>query len=120
MIPTPEPGVCKHYWPLFPFRRKHDALRSGFVKGCEMQLLHDHVGFDHFPPPSSCSFADEHRALSFVYTVRDGDEMSHFKHTGSDALELYNNASIKRASTTPTTDALINLPTSEGGACVQA
>ncbi|CAM9210897.1 unnamed protein product [Ectocarpus sp. 13 AM-2016] len=61
------------------------------------------------------SFADEHRALSFVYMVRDGDEMSHFKHTGSDALELYDNATIKRASTTPATDALINLPTLEGG-----
>lgn len=62
------------------------------------------------------SFADERRALSFVYVVRDGDEAVHFKHAGSDTLELYENATIKRASTNPTTDALINLPDPEGGA----
>lgn len=61
------------------------------------------------------SFADEHRALSFVYVVRDGDEAVHFKHAGADTLELHSNATIKRASTTPTTDALINLPVSEEG-----
>lgn len=72
-------------------------------------------------PPSrsarapSSSFAAEHRALSFVYVVRDGDETMHFKHAGSDTLELHNDATIKRASTTPTTDALINLPVPEGG-----
>lgn len=65
-------------------------------------------------PPNS--FADAHRALSFVYIVGDGDEAVHFKHAGSDTLELHNNATIKRASTTPTTDALINLPVSEAGA----
>lgn len=67
------------------------------------------------PPPS---FADEHRALSFVYVVRDGDEAVHFKHAGSDTLELYNSSTIKRASTNPTTDALINLPVSEAGALI--
>ncbi|CAM9340464.1 unnamed protein product, partial [Hapterophycus canaliculatus] len=61
------------------------------------------------------SFADEHRALSFVYVVKEDDETAHFKHAGSDALELYSNATIKRASTTPTTDALVNLPASEAG-----
>lgn len=61
------------------------------------------------------SFADEDRSLSFVYVVRDGDEARHFKHAGSDSLELYENATIKRSSTNPTTDALINLPASEGG-----
>lgn len=62
-----------------------------------------------------CSFADRPRALSFIYVIRAGDETAHFKHAGSDTLELHNNATIKRASTTPTTDALINLPVSEGG-----
>ena len=61
------------------------------------------------------SFADKDRALSFVYVVRDGDDATHFKHAGSDSLELYLNATIKRASTNPTTDALTNLPVSEGG-----
>ncbi|CAM9804617.1 unnamed protein product, partial [Scytosiphon promiscuus] len=61
------------------------------------------------------SFADEHRALSFVYVVKEDDETAHFKHAGSDALELYDNATIKRASTSPTTNALINLPAAEGG-----
>lgn len=63
------------------------------------------------------SFAEGARALPFVYTVRTGDDSTYFKHTGSDALELYENATIKRASTHPTTDALINLPVSEGGTC---
>lgn len=61
------------------------------------------------------SFADEHRALSFIYIIREGDEMTQFKHAGSDTLELYDNATIKRASTNPTTDALISLPVSIGG-----
>lgn len=62
-----------------------------------------------------CSFADQHRALSFTYVITPGDEAAHFKQAGSDALELHNNATIKRASTTPTTNALISLPVSEGG-----
>lgn len=73
-----------------------------------------------FSRSCACSFADRHRALSFIYVTRAGDEMAHFKHAGSDALELHNNATIKRASTTPTTDALINLPASEGGVCAHA
>lgn len=72
----------------------------------------------YFPEPHS--FADEHRALSFVYVVKEDDETAHFKHAGSDTLELYNNATIKRASTKPTTDALISLPVSEGGGFVLA
>ena len=56
--------------------------------------------------------------MSFVYVVRDGDDATHFKHAGSDSLELYLNATIKRASTNPTTDALTNLPVSEGGKSV--
>ena len=77
---------------------------------------------NRFPPRSHPartrlnSFADEHRALSFVYVVRGGDEAVYFKHAGADTLELYDDATIKRASTTPTTDALINLPVSEAGA----
>lgn len=61
------------------------------------------------------SFVERDRALSFVYTVRDGDLAVHLKPDGSDALELYQNATIERASTHPTTDALINLPASDGG-----
>ncbi|CAM9569589.1 unnamed protein product, partial [Sphacelaria rigidula] len=56
------------------------------------------------------SSSEGQRALSFVYIVGYQDQATHFKHAGSDALELFDNATIKRASTHPTTDALINLP----------
>ncbi|CAM9190144.1 unnamed protein product [Choristocarpus tenellus] len=56
------------------------------------------------------SFTQGDSALSFVYTVQDGDEVIYLKHTSSDALELVHNSTIKRASTNPTTDALISLP----------
>ncbi|CAM9188184.1 unnamed protein product, partial [Discosporangium mesarthrocarpum] len=61
------------------------------------------------------SFAQAERALSFVYTVEPGDEAVYFKHASSDALELHGNSTIKRTSTNPTTDALINLPAPGAG-----
>lgn len=91
-----------------------DALGCFQIRGEEVgQRIHRRSRPTRTP---SNSFADEHRALSFVYVVRDGDQAVHFKHAGADTLELHNDATIKRASTTPTTDALINLPVSEAGA----
>ncbi|CAM9409634.1 unnamed protein product, partial [Phaeothamnion confervicola] len=48
--------------------------------------------------------------LTFVYVVQPGDMAAVFTYAGPDALGLWHGASIRRASTHPTTDALLGLP----------
>ncbi|TMW60197.1 hypothetical protein Poli38472_000239 [Pythium oligandrum] len=57
-------------------------------------------------------FNEDHKKMLFEYTVEDGDVADDLKYLDTDSLTLNNGqCAIKRFSTTPTTDAILTLPT---------